>query len=123
MRDLIEKYLSAKAAEQMAIDTRVAIGNEIAEKLGTPAEGSATHEVDGYKVTVKQPVNRRVDWDAFDRVTDGWEPQHLPITTKRELDAKGLRWVKENLPGAYEKLARAITATPGRIAVEIKENK
>lgn len=119
MKDLLEKYLAAKAAEALAIEARVQIGNEIAAKLGAPTEGSQTHEVDGYRVTVKQPVNRKVDWRLLDEIE--MEPgQDKPIETKRELSVPGLRWYQANRPDVYEKLAKAITATPGRVAVEIK---
>jgi hypothetical protein len=120
MKQLIQHYLDAKAAETLAIEARVQLGNEIAARLGAPTEGSQTHEVDGYKVTVRQPVNRRVDWEQFDKLTDGWEAQQLPVIQKRELDAKGVRWLQDNMPEAYTQIAKAITATPGRVAVEIK---
>ena len=69
-----------------------------------------------------QPVNRKVDWPEFDGQTIGWEEQQIPVKTKRELDVPGVVWLQANMPEAYAQIAKAITATPGRVAVEIKDN-
>ena len=119
---LIQRYLGAKTAETLATEAGVQLGNEIAARLGAPAEGSQTHEVDGFKVKVTQPVNRKVDWPEFDGQTIGWEEQQIPVKTKRELDVPGVVWLQANMPEAYAQIAKAITATPGRVAVEIKHN-
>ncbi len=117
--ELIKRYIEAKQVEAEAIARRVILGDTLAAILGAPSEGSKTHEVDGYTVKVTQPVNRRVDWAVWDAIPN--PPEHLPVTVKRELDLKGLRWVQENQPDLYRELSKAITATPGRVALEIKE--
>lgn len=118
---LLIKYLAAKAAETMAIETRVEIGNQIAKELGAPDEGSKTHNVDGWSVKLTTPMNRKVDWGAFDRALQGHKD--WPEKTKRELDVAGLRWWQENKPDVYLELSKAITATPGRVSVEVKQEK
>ena len=123
MKDLIEQYLKAKDAETKDTLTRVAIGDAIAAQLGYPLEGSKTHTVDEYRVTIKGVVNRRVDWEALDALKLGDKsPEKTP---KRELDVAGLRWWWDSDPATYRAILRAITATPGRVQVTVEkgENK
>lgn len=121
MRELILEFLQAKIAEAEATAKRVALAEQIAAKLGAPDEGSKTHTVGAFKVTVKQPVNRKVDWKAFDLAHAAFPDKPAPVVTKRELDVPGMRWCQENEPAFYQALAKAITATPGRVAIDIKE--
>ncbi len=120
--ELVAQWREAKQAERLAEEHRVYIGNKLANILGAPAEGSKTYDVGDFKVTVKQPVNRRVDWTTFDAIAAVVpEGTHLPVKTKRELDEVGLAWIRENQPELYAELAKAITATPGRVGIDIKE--
>jgi hypothetical protein len=119
--DLIKQYLQAKAEEAAAIARRVSLGEQLAKELGAPAEGSKTHHVGAYSVEVNQPINRKVDWETMDKVLAGNPDRPAPVKTKRELDVPGLKWIRENDPGFYACLATAITATPGRVQVTIKE--
>jgi hypothetical protein len=117
--NLIRQFLEAKRLEAEATARRVELGNAIAAELGTPEEGSKTHDVAGWRVTVKQSINRRVDLAVLDAI--GLE--NPPLKIKRELDVDGLRWYQENEPETYLKIAKAITAAPGRVAIEVKESK
>lgn len=114
--DLIVRYLQAKHEEALAEGRRVALAEEIAKKLGVPAEGSEAHDVGDYKVTVKQPINRKVDFEALAEL----DLKYPPIKTKEELDLVGLRWFQENDPATYLKIAKTVTATPGRVSIEVK---
>lgn len=116
VQDLVAEYLDAKQEEAVAEARRVAIGEQLAALLDGPEEGSKTHDVGDYKVTVKRVVNRKVDWAAFDAL--GLTAP--PCKIKRELDAAGLRWYMEQQPEAYKKLCKTITATPGRAQIEVK---
>ena len=117
MEDLVKAYVKAKKAEARATEKRRKLAAELADALEHPDEGSKTHTVGDYKVTVKGSLNRRVDWDAFDQVT----AQHPPCKTKRELDVKGLHWFKENDKRTYEKYLETITTKPGAVQVSVKE--
>lgn len=119
---LVEQYIQAKAFETRAEAKRVELGNLIAAAIGAPAEGSETHAVGPFTVTVKQPVNRKIDWAAWDAVTAPADCP-APAATKRELDLKGLHWIQQNRPEFYRELSKAITATPGRVAIDVKESK
>ena len=119
LEDLIARYLTEKAAEETAREIRRNIGNLISEQLEHPEEGSKSHTCGKFRVTLKGVVNRRVDWALFDEVV---MPQGVPqpALVKREIDVKGLRWMRENHPDTYVALSKAITATPGAIGVEVK---
>jgi hypothetical protein len=120
-QDLITAYQSARAVRDAADADCKRLANDIADALGRPNEGQQTHKATelGLTITVKQPVNRKVDWDAFDKACKGLEDQ--PFTIKRELDLSGLRWYEQNDHEAYLRIAKAITATPGQVQVTIKE--
>jgi len=120
MKDLIQRYLQAQAAEQKAKATRIELTHQIADALEHPEEGQKTHKVDGYKITVKQKINRRVDWDGFDAAMSG-SKNPAPCIIKRELDIKGLRWYADNDPDRYFELTKSITEKPGLPSVEVKE--
>lgn len=115
---LIQKFIVAKENEVIATVARIALGDEVARELGYPTEGSKTHEVGNYKVTVKGVMNRKANLDAI----DGLGLVNPPIKTKRELDVVGLRWYQDNEPETYKRIAEHITATPGRVQVEVKNN-
>lgn len=113
---IIEEYREAKIKEEMAIAARVNIGARLAERLGVPDdEKQKTYSVCGHKITIKQPVNRSVDWKAFSAI----QYEHPPIRSKPSLDVKGLKWLRDNEPEVYKKFAKCITEKPGRVSVSI----
>lgn len=125
--DLIQQWKKAKQDESEAEERRVNISKALAKILGAPVEGSQTHDVGDFKVTVKQPINRKVDWAEFDTALLKYESEHqdakihVPTKMKRELDETGLKWIRDNQPELYSAIAKSITATPGRIGIDIKE--
>jgi hypothetical protein len=119
---LVEAWREAKRREQTAEAERVLIGNKLASILGVPEEGAKSHTVGNYSVTVKQPINRTVDWAVFDAAKAvAPEGTHMPEKVKRELDETGLKWIRDNQPELYAEIAKAVTAKPGRIGIEVKE--
>lgn len=120
--ELIAEFRDWKTREESAKEARRAVAEKIAAALEHPEEGSKTHAVGGYKVTIKGVVNRRVDWELFDGVCFtlpvGVPP---PVVQKRELDMRGVRWIQANEPALYARLATAITATPGAVQVEVRD--
>lgn len=119
---LLTDYIKARHDEALAIERRVALGNQIADRLGAPDEGRTTHKACGFKVTIKQPVNRRVtDWEEFKKVA--FHHEHPPMRMKPSLDVKGLKWLQENEPATYRQFAKFVEAKPGRVAVEVDPEK
>jgi len=96
---------------------------ELIDILGTPSEGSKTHRLNGFKVELKGVINRKVDWETFDAVAAQIEQQeaffHTPIKIKRELDETEVKRLFREQPGVYARLAKAITATPGKTGVTV----
>jgi hypothetical protein len=119
LNELINQFIIAKEKEKLAIEERVKLAEQIANRFEKHEEGNKSHDIEKYKVTVKRTINRTVDWNQFDEISQGKE--HIPVKTKRELDEVGLKWIRENDSKYYVELSRAITAKPGRIAIEIKE--
>jgi hypothetical protein len=121
IEQLVAAYIEAKRDEEDATAHRIAIGEELAARLEHPAEGSKTHSVGEMKVTLKGVINRRVDWAAFEQITEANPNIHPPVRHKPELDVRGLHWLAENAPDYYRALCPAITSTPGRTGIEIKK--
>lgn len=98
---------------------------EIVAALGKKDEGSKTHNLNGFKIEISQPVSRSVDLVELAKIEqslagDPAFPSSL-IKTKvvTELDEKGFKWYRENAPAVYARLAAAVTAKPGKVGVTI----
>lgn len=122
----LSQYVAAKAEETRAKNRRRELGDELASMLEHPQEGSKAHtlvlpEEGTYSVTVKGVVNRKVDWEAFERITADWT--HAPVQHKPSLDVVGLKWLHDNDPEKYLALCECITAKPGQTQVTVKEKK
>lgn len=124
MIEKIERYreLTGKI-EELTIEKRD-IAKELATLLPAPTEGSKTHNTDHYKVTVKNSVNRKVDWPAFDDICMAHGLKHSPckVKEKRELDMNGIRFFQTSSEhkDIFADLSETITATPGQPQVTIK---
>ncbi len=118
---LAKEWLQAKLEEDYARARRVEIENQMAGALEVPAEGSKTHKIDGYKVTVTQPIIRKVDAKSWDEVKGKISPDMWPIKTKVEADATGCKYLANNEPEVWATVSSAFTATPGKIGFKIEE--
>ena len=96
---------------------RVGIEDELIALLGAKEEGSETHDVEDFKIAITGRLNRKVDWDVFDKLGIPTEVQ--PVKVKRELDLKGLRYLEENDTAIYKKLAKALTVEPAKTSVTV----
>ena len=74
--NLASDWLDIKADEKALIAKRHAIEEQIAAALEVKDEGSISHKLDGHKVTLTQPVSRKVDAIVWDKVSKKI-PQHL----------------------------------------------
>jgi len=83
--------------------------------------GSKTNNVDGYKITVKRPINRTIDGEAWERIKDRIPTDLHPIRVKVEPDAKGCDWLRENRPELWVVAAEAITEKPGKAGFTVEE--
>jgi hypothetical protein len=118
---LARDWLDAKRAENAANADRIKIENQLAEALDVPSEGSKTHKIDGYKITLTQPVTRKLDLDAWTKVQQHVSPNLAPIKMKLEADAIGCKWLAENNPSVWRKIADAFETKTGKIGVKVEE--
>jgi len=121
--DIADDLLTAKKMEEQAKALRIEIEEELIAALGDPGEASKTHRLNGYKVEFKGNVNRKVDWEAFDAVVKTLEHDEpffvAPIKIKRELDETQFKRLYREQPGVYARLAKGVTATPGKTTVSV----
>ena len=116
---LFDAWLDAKNTEQSANRRRLAIEKEITNALSTKNEGSITHEIDGYKVTLTQSLNRKIDVDIWDKVAIHITHAMAPVKVKYEVDAKQLKYLQNNEPELWRLIAPAFTTTPAKVGVKI----
>ena len=114
-------WLEAKRREEEAKASRIKIEDEISEALDAKAEGSITHKVEPYKVTLSQPIYRKMDWEMWKTIKGDIPAELWPVKMKLEVDDAGCRWMMENRPDLWAIVAKAITATPGKIGVKVVE--
>jgi len=115
-------WLEAKRREDEAKKVRIQIEDELSAALEKKSEGSITHKVGDYKVTLTQPIYRKVDMAIWESVKSGIPMEAWPLKMKVEVDDAGCRWLMENRPDLWKIAATAITATPGKIGVKVVQS-
>jgi hypothetical protein len=119
---LYQQWLDAKAAEKAATAVRIAVEDQILMQHPPPEEGQNTFDEDGFKVVVKQEINRKLDDKAWEMVRDQIPEKLRPIeyVESLKLDVKGLRWLRENEPGFYKLVAQCVTEKPSKPNIKIE---
>jgi hypothetical protein len=126
MKNEIAAYIAAKAAEDAATEARIKAEEALIALIGdVPDEGSKSVDIDGHKVTLSQRVSRKLDerqWVLIrDEIPEGLSPVSIVETYK--LDDAGCRWIRENEPGLWKLLSKAITEKPMKVGVKVQEKK
>ena len=116
---LAEAYEQAKAEETRATNLRRELAAQIQVMTGHTAESSKTYKDGDWKVVVKQPVNRSMDWAAWETVKQDIPEELWPIETQPALDEKGVKWLMNNEPEIYRILSSALTTKPGAVSVTV----
>lgn len=98
-------------------EKRLALEQEIVTLLGKREEGSKTHTVGDYKVTITARLNRSIDWEKFDEVSSKIPQSLWPV--KRALDETGVKYLANNEPTMYKILSSALTIKEGKTGVSI----
>jgi hypothetical protein len=120
---LARDWLDAKAAETEAQKRRHKIEAQLAEALEVKDEGAITHKIEGFKVTLTQPVTRKLDERAWALCKDACPEALRPVKVKFEADATGVKWLAANEPAIWRKIASAFETKPGKIGVKVEEMK
>ena len=118
--NLLADWIEAKKAETLANRQRLAIEEQIVEAMDVPAEGSKTHKLDNYKVTLTQPVARKLDEKTWAQVKDLIPSDMAPIKVKVDADATGCKWLAQNEPDLWAKIAPAFETKPGKVGVKVE---
>lgn len=117
---LAQAWLDAKRAESAANAQRLQIEKELCGALDVPDEGSKTIKIDGFKITVTQPITRKIDLDAWEKVKAHCPENLLPVKTKIEADGTGCKYLAEKEPKIWAKIAKAFTSTPAKTAIKVE---
>lgn len=117
---LLAEWLDAKAAEQKAQALRYKIEAEITAAFEAKPEGAITHKTEAYKVTLTQPVTRKVDVLMWEVVKHHLPEALRPVKIKVEADAAGMKWLASNEPEMWAKVAKAFETKPGKIGVKVE---
>jgi hypothetical protein len=121
--NLYEQWMEAKAAETEMTARRRALEDEMTKSLQITEdwEGSYTMKDGGFKINIKRAFTRKVDGKKLSAIAGEFGLQdYLPtlFRWKPEIDMKA--W-KDAEPSITDKLAQAVTTTPGRVSFKIEE--
>ena len=119
LSQLAEAYEQAKEEEARAASLRRELAAQIQHMTGHTTESSKTYKDGDWKVVVKQPVNRTMDWAAWETVKQDIPEELWPIEMKPCIDEKGVKWIKDNDPEIYQTLSGAMTSKPGAVSVTV----
>lgn len=114
-------YAKAKADEARATEIRRALADRILAATGHAGEGQKTYEADGWKIAVKAPLIRAMNWPVWETVKARIPENLWPVELKPVLDEKGVKWLHANEPTLYAVLAEALTVKPGAVQVQVQE--
>ena len=123
----VEKKISVESLSEVKKVTKDEVKKAaaaLAEAVEVRAEGAKTHTIDErYKVTVTQPITRRVDGDAWEKICEEIPSELRPVKLKTTLtaDDAGCRYLMKNEPDTWRKCATAITEKPGAVGVKVEE--
>lgn len=117
LEELATEWLTAKADEARANKRRIQIEEHIVALTGKRDEGSQTHDLGKFKISVTGKTSRRMDWDKWEQVKAQIHPDLWPVKMKPELDEKGVKWLQQNEVEIY---ALPIEVKPAKTAIEVK---
>jgi hypothetical protein len=126
MSDEIERlsaeWLKCKEWDAEWARMRVGVETQLAKALAfDKPEGSKTHKVGPYHITLTQPINRKVDPATWDQVRHLCSAELHPVKWKPEPDVAGIRYLILNNPEIWAQIAPAFEAKLGKIGVKIEE--
>ena len=116
-------WLEAKRIEREIVAQRRDLEDEMLRQLQVDdVEGSQTLKREGFKVRVTNRYNRKVDSDLLqDIATEEGLDHLLPVLFRWKPEIKLKEWQSAD-ESAKQKLAKAITTTPGRASFNIEED-
>lgn len=118
---LVLDLVDAKAEENKANKRRVEIEEKIIAFLGKREEGSQTHQLaNGVKVTITGKLSYKADMSMLVQLASALPENMRPIKIEPKLDETGCKYLRNNEPEAWAKIAAAITTKEAKASVEVK---
>jgi len=117
---LASEWLEVKAQEKQIIAKRRSIEEQITKALDVKDEGSISHKLEQHKVTLTQPVSRKVDPIVWDKIKDKIPENMHPIKVVMSADAAGCRYLLEKEPRLWAKVSKAFESKQGKIGVKVE---
>lgn len=118
---LLRHWLDLKQAEDDNRAARLKIEEQLLGTMDVPFEGSKTHHIGSYKVTVTRPVIRKLDADMWENVKTKIPAHMAPVRTKLEAEPAGCKYLADNEPEMWSRIATAFTVKPGKIGFKVVE--
>ena len=119
---LLQAWLDAKQAQDEAEAERLAIEDQIAEAFERKSEGAITHKLGDYSVTLTQPIYRKIDETTWKQVASLCPELLRPVKTMIGVDPVGVKYLQNNEPEIWKKIARAFESKPGKVGVKVVKN-
>jgi len=117
---LAQDWLEIKAQEKDIIAKRHAIEEQITQALEVKGEGSISHKLEAHKVTLTQPVSRKIDTIAWDKVKDKIPENMHPVKVSVTADSVGCRYLADKEPRLWAKVAKAFEMKLGKIGIKVE---
>ena len=117
---LASQWLEVKALEKDIIAKRHAIEEQITAALEAKDEGSITHKLEEFKVTLTQPVVRKVDAIVWEKIKDKIQSEMHPVKMTLVADSVGCRYLADKEPRLWAKIAKAFETKQGKIGVKVE---
>lgn len=117
MKELCQKYLQAKAAEQAAKDARLEAEAALLEMFHpSKDEGTETKATEGFKISVTSKLTRQLDIDAYNAMS---LPDNMTfVDFKPAINLKNLRMMERLDPAI---VAQCITVKPAKPSIKVEE--
>jgi len=120
IESLASDWMLIKAQEKELIAERHAIEEQLNAALEAKEEGSITHTLEKHKVTLTQPVSRKVDPIMWDKIKDKIPENMHPIKHSITADGVGCRYLAQKEPALWRKIAKAFETKAGKVGVKVE---
>jgi|TARA_R110000803_G_scaffold68282_3_gene130119 hypothetical protein len=117
---LASEWLELKKAERKLIAQRHAIEEQLTKALDAKDEGSVTHKLEDHKVTLSQSVTRKIDLVKWEEVKHKIPEDRHPVKSTLSADSVGVRWLLDNNPKQWAKVAEAFETKKAKIGVKVE---
>ena len=114
-------WLEARRREDDGKRQRLEVEAQIGAALEKKPEGAITHKMEHYKVTLTQPIYRKLDLQKWPTVKTLIGQEFWPIKMTVEADPAGCKWLAKERPDLWALIAEAFIVSPGKLGVEVKE--